>query len=159
MVMTDISLPDTTWRTSTQYFLPSHGDSKIQSIDRRTALLTRTRVNQQENVQVLRYEIGQFYQQHHDYFDKRQYQKDRKTLENIKNGEKNRLATVLWYLSTVEEGGHTIFPNSFNSTAVHSGDCSSATALKVAPIKGEVIIFYNLHADGSLDPYSLHGIY
>ena len=48
---------------------------------------------------------GQKYDAHHDYFNKDFYQKDVSTLEMIKYGEKNRLATVLWYLSTVTDGG------------------------------------------------------
>jgi prolyl 4-hydroxylase len=153
----DVDLPDTTWRTSTQYFLSSKGRPIVQSIDRRVASLTRTRVPQQEFVQVLRYNGGEFYSHHTDYFDKRFYQKDPQTLEMIENGEKNRFITVLWYLTTVEEGGHTIFPKSFNSVPINSSDCSSTTALKVAPVRGEVIIFYNLTPDGGIDPFSLHG--
>lgn len=65
----DRDKPDTTWRTSTQYFLPSASRPVIQAIDTRTALLTKTQVNQQEYVQVLRYLEGQKYDQHHDYFD------------------------------------------------------------------------------------------
>ena len=156
----DVDKPDTTWRTSTQYFLPSEGRPIVQAIDKRTAELTRTEVNQQEYVQVLRYLEGQKYDQHHDYFDARFYQKDLATLRNIKHGEKNRLATVLWYLSTVDSGGHTIFPlaNSNKLGPNHDfEDCSFANALLVQPVKGEVIIFYSLAADGSLDSTSLHG--
>lgn len=65
----DRDKPDTTWRTSTQYFLPSANRPTIQAIDTRTAMLTKTQVNQQEYVQVLRYMEGQKYDQHHDYFD------------------------------------------------------------------------------------------
>jgi len=156
----DLDKPDTTWRTSSQYFLPSDGRPIIQAIDKRTAALTKTRVSQQEYVQVLRYYEGQKYDQHHDYFDVRFYQKDPETLRNIQWGERNRLATVLWYLSTVENGGHTIFPLANGNKMGHNHDftdCSSPGSLLVQPIKGEVIIFYSLSADGGLDVTSLHG--
>ena len=156
----DVDKPDTTWRTSSQYFLPSDGRPIVQAIDKRTAKLTKTRVSQQEYVQVLRYNEGQKYDQHHDYFDARFYQKDPETLRNIQHGERNRLATVLWYLTTVESGGHTIFPLANGNKMGHNhdfADCSLPNALLVQPVKGEVIIFYSLSADGGLDPTSLHG--
>lgn len=65
------------------------------------------------------YEETQFYSQHHDYFDKRFYANDKHTMELIKNGEKNRFITVFWYLTTVEVGGHTIFPKSFGSSPLN----------------------------------------
>ena len=84
------------------------------------------------------------------------YQKDAGTLQLIENGRRNRLATVFWYLTTVKEGGETIFPR-YNA-GPHprdAGDCSRG--LKVKPEKGKVIIFYSLKANGEGDPYSLHG--
>lgn len=51
--------------------------------------------------QVLEYEIGQEYKAHFDYFFHK---------EGSDNGG-NRMATVLMYLATPEEGGETIFPN------------------------------------------------
>jgi len=67
-------------------------------------------IYQQEFVQVLRYLETQKYDQHHDYFDKRFYEKDKGVMDMLQNGEVNRFITVFWYLSTVQEGGHTIFP-------------------------------------------------
>jgi len=151
----DRDKPDTNWRTSTQYFLPSTEHELVQDIDYRVAKLTRTSTVQQEYVQVLRYEKGQKYDQHTDYFDPQFYQSDPKTLELIQDGEKNRLITVLWYLSTVEEGGHTVFPLAFGHKPANSSDCSKG--LLVPPVKKEVVVFYSLHADGSLDHSSLHG--
>ena len=155
----DVDKPDTTWRTSTQYFLPSNAHSKIVDIDYRVASLTNTRLEQQEFVQVLRYEKTQQYKHHNDYFDIELYQSDRGVLQMLNGGEMNRLITVFWYLNNVAKGGHTIFPlaNGGGAHATDSGDCDIPTALKVQPIKGEVIIFYSLHSDGSLDRSSLHG--
>jgi len=151
----DRDKPDSTWRTSTQYFLSSKGRPLVEEIDYRVAYMTKTSVLQQEFVQVLRYEKGQKYDHHTDYFDPRFYQSDPETLKTIKNGESNRLITVLWYLSTVTDGGHTVFPRAFGQTPANSSDCS--TGLLVAPKRGEVIVFYSLTADGGLDTFSLHG--
>lgn len=54
-----------------------------------------------EDIQVLRYEYGQKYEAHHDYFSDK---------VNIVRGG-HRLATVLMYLSDVGKGGETVFPN------------------------------------------------
>jgi prolyl 4-hydroxylase len=149
------------FRTSTQTFLSSAGRPAIEAIDTRSAMITRTSVYQQEFVQVLRYKKGQFYDQHYDYFDPADYKRDPSTLEMIRNGEKNRLSTVFWYLSTVNDGGHTIFPlangNIFNSYTHNYKNCNVQNSLKVPPRKGSAIIFYSLQADGSLDRTSLHG--
>lgn len=54
-----------------------------------------------EDIQVLRYEHGQKYDPHYDYFvDK----------VNIARGG-HRVATVLMYLTDVAKGGETVFPN------------------------------------------------
>ena len=36
-------------------------------------------------------------------------------------------------------------------------DCLSEAALKVRPVKGQVVVFYSLTPDGALDESSLHG--
>lgn len=55
-----------------------------------------------EAMQVLRYELGQKYEPHFDYF----HDKVNQQLGG------HRIATVLMYLSDVEKGGETVFPNS-----------------------------------------------
>ena len=52
-------------------------------------------------MQVLRYEHGQKYDAHFDYFHDK---------VNIVRGG-HRIATVLMYLSNVTRGGETVFPN------------------------------------------------
>jgi len=49
-----------------------------------------------------RYQIGQEYKAHHDYFDEQ-------TAKRL-GSPGNRIATALMYLSDVEEGGETYFP-------------------------------------------------
>ena len=63
-----------------------------------------------ESIQVLRYELGQKYEPHFDYFF---------DPVNTQQGG-HRYATVLMYLSDVEEGGETIFPNAEATAAQES---------------------------------------
>lgn len=74
----------------------------LQNIDKRVSLLSKVPTSHQELVQVLKYAHGQKYDAHHDYFDPKLYTKDKRTLNMIKHGKTNRMATVLWYLSDVE---------------------------------------------------------
>ena len=55
-----------------------------------------------EGLQVLHYQVSEKYEPHWDYFH---------DTENVKNGGQ-RVATMLMYLTDVEEGGETVFPNS-----------------------------------------------
>jgi len=101
--------------------------------------------------------IAPQYDAHHDYFDPALYNNDIHTLQNfIQYGRRNRMITVFWYLSDVEEGGETIFPR-YNGAPPPLSMANCEVGLKVKPAKGKVIIFYSLKADGGLDPLSLHG--
>jgi prolyl 4-hydroxylase len=152
----DKGRPATDFRTSETAFLTDRSAPEIVEIDRRTANLVRIPENHQEPPQVLRYVLNAKYDQHHDYFDPRLYQNDPQTLAMIDYGRKNRMATVLWYLSDVEAGGETVFPRMDGAPSVPN-DEACQTGLRVQPKKGSVIIFYSLRPDGSRDSLSAHG--
>lgn len=61
-----------------------------------------------EDIQVLRYEHGQKYDPHYDYFSDK---------VNIARGG-HRLATVLMYLTDVTNGGETVFPSAEVSSRI-----------------------------------------
>jgi prolyl 4-hydroxylase len=151
----DAGRPASDFRTSQTTFLDAGRDATLIDMDYRTASLVRLPRNHQESVQVLRYGVTERYVSHHDFFDPTLYQNDPETLELIQNGRRNRMLTVFWYLSTVEEGGETVFPRFHGLRETSAADCT--TGLKVRPERGKVIIFYNMHLDGTVDPMSLHG--
>jgi prolyl 4-hydroxylase len=99
-----------------------------------------------EDLQTLRYRIGEHYHTHHDYFDPKVF-----GAYNQADG-RNRFITVLFYLTDVEEGGETAFPMAGDPRPLRSySDCSRG--LRVRPQQGKAVIFYSLApaAGGSLE--------
>jgi prolyl 4-hydroxylase len=154
----DKGRPASDFRTSQSTFLSSSGKDTLQAIDDRTASLVRIPKSHQEYAQVLRYGYKEKYDTHHDYFEPSLYQNDARTLNLIGHGRRNRMATVFWYLTNVEQGGETVFPRLDKGPDVHSSiACEQQSGLRVKPERGKVIIFYNLTPEGKTDTYSLHG--
>ncbi|KAI3824259.1 hypothetical protein L1987_05710 [Smallanthus sonchifolius] len=142
---------DSRVRTSSGTFLARGFDETIQAIEKRIADFTFLPVENGEGLQVLHYEVGQKYEPHYDYF-----------LDpfNTKNGGQ-RMATVLMYLSDVEEGGETVFPSAKgNISAVpwwnELSECGK-DGLSVKPKMGDALLFWSMKPDASLDSSSLHG--
>lgn len=150
------------FRTSSQYFLPTRDDSRLEAIDARVMKLTRIPISHAEEIQVLRYNHMEHYSAHHDFFDPAAYKSDPAMLRTVEHGAKNRLATVFFYLNNVSAGGQTNFPRAATPEQPFGGrvprdffDCSRG--LSVYPQMGKVIIFYSMLPSGDLDDYSLHG--
>ena len=78
----------------------------------------------------MRYEAGEFYKPHHDYYN---------ACETW--GAGNRHFTFLIYLNAVEEGGETAFPR---------------LNLTIAPVAYAALIFNNCLDNGEPDERSLH---
>ncbi|CAL9054123.1 unnamed protein product [Musa banksii] len=82
-------------RTSSGMFLQKHQDEVIARIESRIAAWTfLPEAENGESIQVLRYQDGQKYEPHYDYF--------RDPKNQARGG--HRYATVLMYLSTVKKG-------------------------------------------------------
>ncbi|KAK1553558.1 hypothetical protein Q3G72_000403 [Acer saccharum] len=142
---------DSRVRTSSGMFLKRGQDKIISNIEKRIADFTFIPVEHGEGLQVLHYEVGQKYEPHFDYF-----------LDefNTKNGGQ-RIATVLMYLSDVEEGGETTFPAAkanFSSVPWWNelSECGKE-GLSIKPKMGDALLFWSMRPDATLDPSSLHG--
>ncbi|KAL5229832.1 hypothetical protein ABZP36_028608 [Zizania latifolia] len=138
--------------TSTGGSKDSRGQDKIiRTIEKRISDYTFVPVENGEGLQVLHYEVGQKYEPHFDYFHDE---------FNTKNGGQ-RIATLLMYLSDVEEGGETVFPtaNSNSSSSPFYNELSECAkkGLSVKPKKGDALLFWSMRPDGTLDRSSLHG--
>ncbi|CAN6305224.1 unnamed protein product [Urochloa humidicola] len=82
-------------------FLEKKQDEVITRIEERISAWTFLPAENGESIQILHYQNGEKYEPHYDYF-------------HDKNNQArwgHRIATVLVYLSNVENGGETIFPN------------------------------------------------
>ena len=114
------------YRTSDNIFLPPSSDPVLQSISERVSRLVNIPVENQEDVQILRYRKGKYYKPHYDACldSSANCKQDRRT-------RGVRLSTALAYLSTTE-GGETGFSN---------------LGTQFKPKKGTLIVFEPVYKD------------
>lgn len=122
-------------RTSYGAFLNEH--PILSKIEERIAMWTQLPVNHGENFYFLRYEESQEYKPHYDFFDPA-----KAGMQQFIGDSGNRLATVLLYLGTPEEGGGTVFPRA---------------DITVPAVRGSAVLFYSMTPDNAIDRESLHG--
>ena len=146
-------------RTSSGGWVSGEDSEVMANIERRVAAWTMLPRNRGETTQVMRYEAGQEYAAHDDYFHDE---------VNVKNGGQ-RAATVLMYLSDVEEGGETVFPRGTplggaapeKSGVTQGNACERAlrgdpNVLAVKPRRGDALLFFNVHLNGEVDERARH---
>eukprot|EP00252_Welwitschia_mirabilis_P015408 TRINITY_DN3387_c0_g1_i2.p1 TRINITY_DN3387_c0_g1~~TRINITY_DN3387_c0_g1_i2.p1 ORF type:complete len:318 (+),score=42.21 TRINITY_DN3387_c0_g1_i2:155-1108(+) len=140
-------------RTSSGTFIAKGKDEIISRIESKIAAWTFLPKENGEDIQVLRYEEGQKYEPHYDYFQDK---------FNIARGG-HRIATVLMYLTDVGKGGETVFPTAEEDRRyrmqVNKNDLSDCAKKGVAvkPKKGDALLFFSLTPSAIPDPRSLHG--
>ncbi|GAV63367.1 Hpt domain-containing protein/2OG-FeII_Oxy_3 domain-containing protein [Cephalotus follicularis] len=139
-------------RTSSGMFIPKGKDPIVVGIEDKISTWTFLPKENGEDIQVLRYEPGQKYEPHFDYFvDK----------VNIARGG-HRVATVLLYLTDVAKGGETVFPSAEVSTrrkvSATNSDLSECgrKGVAVKPRRGDALLFFSLHPNALPDQSSLH---
>ena len=162
-------------RTSTQTTLgngPARPSASTAEIEQRAARLLRTTINNGESLSVVSYKPGQRYNTHMDYFDVGQNGRMAPEVARVTaNGDRNRLATLVWTLQAPMAGGETHLPMSgtepssldtpldmnddFYKEAFYSM-CTNTKGVSVKPRVGRSTFFYNLRPDGAVDPFSIH---
>jgi prolyl 4-hydroxylase len=124
------------YRTSRGAMLERGETELIRKIDMRLAALADWPVERGEGLQVVRYETGNEYRPHYDWFDPSS-PGPRKHLEC--GGQ--RVGTFVLYLTDVAQGGGTSFPG---------------LGLEIQPRKGSAVFFANTDAFGTPDRDTLH---
>lgn len=139
-------------RTSYGMFIKRFQDPVVESIERRISMATRLPVSHQEEIQVLRYTKGQKYSAHYD-----------SAYGSDGPGPHERLATFYMYLSDVEEGGETAFPQGSVWTDPKMGQKADPTFSACAkgnvaakPKAGDAVLFYSFFPNKTMDPASMH---
>lgn len=123
-------------RTSRGAMLQRGESELVARIEARLAAVTRWPAENGEGMQLLQYGKGNEYRPHYDWFDASR-PGPRKHLE--RGGQ--RVATIIMYLSDVEQGGGTSFPN---------------VGLQVQPKKGSAVFFANTDVYRMPDQQTLH---
>lgn len=119
-------------RTSTQMWCNSDeclGDRLIDGVHQRIINLTGVPKSHAEHFQLVQYDVGQFYQVHHD------QNSAPDTLAGV------RLSTFFLHVQTPEMGGATVFPD---------------LGIKVEPVAGLALWWPNVHDDLGTDFRTRH---
>ncbi|KAL1123070.1 hypothetical protein AAG570_002158 [Ranatra chinensis] len=123
------------YRISKSAWLKEEEDPVVAAVSQRVEDMTSLTTSTAEELQVVNYGIGGHYEPHFD-FARREEKNAFKSL-----GTGNRIATVLFYMSDVPQGGATVFPS------LH---------LALWPEKGTAAFWHNLHSSGEGDYDTRH---
>ncbi|MCJ2181161.1 2OG-Fe(II) oxygenase [Novosphingobium sp. 1949] len=124
-------------RTRTSYSSDIDPDDRlVRRLDARLCALTGIAASRSEALQGQRYERGQFFQEHCDWFDTQAAYWPR---ERRCGGQRSWTAMI--YLNAVDEGGTTDF---------------TRLALSVTPWTGGLLLWNNALPDGRPNPYTMH---
>ena len=124
------------YRTSKTMFFQRQENQTIIDIENRIKNVTGFEIETGEALQLVKYDVGEYYKPHYDYFD----QAFKGNVIHAQNGGQ-RMMTVLMYLNDVESGGQTGFPE---------------LGIQITPKKGRAIFWWNCFTDATIDPMTLH---
>jgi prolyl 4-hydroxylase len=125
------------FRSSQGMFLKRGENALVELIEQRLATLAQWPVEHAEGLQILHYQAGGQYRPHFDFFPP----ESPPSPLSLRNGGQ-RVATLIVYLNTVQDGGETFFPK---------------LNLKIKPVQGQALYFAYTNADNELDRMTLHG--
>ncbi|AWO99995.1 putative prolyl 4-hydroxylase subunit alpha-2 isoform 2 [Scophthalmus maximus] len=121
------------YRVSKSAWLEGEDDPVVDRVNLRIQDITGLTVDTAELLQVANYGVGGQYEPHYDF--------SRRPFDTNLQVDGNRLATFLNYMSDVEAGGATVFP-----------DFGAA----IRPRKGTAVFWYNLFKSGEGDYRTRH---
>ncbi|XP_063822673.1 prolyl 4-hydroxylase subunit alpha-1-like [Ostrinia nubilalis] len=121
------------YRISKSAWLRDEESAVIERVSQRVADMTGLSMETAEDLQVVNYGIGGHYEPHYDFA--------RKQENAFKKFSGNRIATVLFYMSDVAQGGATVF---------------TKLGLSLFPEKGAAAFWLNLHPSGEGDLATRH---
>lgn len=101
-------------RTSSGMSFTVGENSVIRHIEDKISRLTGYPLENGEGIQIMRYQVGQEYKPHYDYFDPNEPGLAAQT-------KNNRVCTFLMYLNTPKAGGATVFPDAGIQAAARQG--------------------------------------
>lgn len=135
-ITTQETEPDKYFRTSSTCYLSRTENPLIAKIDHRIADTIGIHPAYSEEIQIQRYEVGQEFKAHNDYFtpNTKEWDKYCSTLGN-------RTWTFMVYLNETTKGGGTEF---------------TELGQTFFPKRGTALVWNNLHADGTTNPYTKH---
>ncbi|XP_013187300.1 prolyl 4-hydroxylase subunit alpha-1 [Amyelois transitella] len=126
-------LVEASYRISKSAWLRDEEAPAVATVSQRVADMTGLSMASAEDLQVVNYGIGGHYEPHFDFA-----RKFEKAFERFSG---NRIATVLFYMSEVAQGGATVF---------------TRLGLSVFPRKGAALYWLNLHPSGQGDISTRH---
>ncbi|XP_050664929.1 prolyl 4-hydroxylase subunit alpha-1-like isoform X10 [Leptidea sinapis] len=121
------------FRISKYGALSDKASPTVARVSRRVSAFTNFDMSSAEPLQVVNYGIGGHYTPHYDYY--------RPNEESITDEDGDRIATVLFYMSDVAQGGATVFLD---------------IGVSVFPVKGAALVWMNLHRSGEGDLATRH---
>ncbi|VVC95605.1 unnamed protein product [Leptidea sinapis] len=121
------------FRISKYGALSDKASPTVAQVSRRVSAFTNFDMSSAEPLQVVNYGIGGHYTPHYDYY--------RPNEESITDEDGDRIATVLFYMSDVAQGGATVFLD---------------IGVSVFPVKGAALVWMNLHRSGEGDLATRH---
>lgn len=127
---------DKGYRTSTTCELSRISEEIVEKVDEKIAKAIGIQLSYSESIQAQRYEVGQQFKQHTDYF-----QPGTSEYDTYAKNLGNRTWTFMVYLNDVERGGGTRFV---------------AIDHTIQPKKGMAVLWNNLNPDGTTNPFTLH---
>ncbi|XP_024082714.1 prolyl 4-hydroxylase subunit alpha-2 isoform X2 [Cimex lectularius] len=130
-------LETASYRISKSAWLKDNDDEVIARVSKRVEDMTGLTTATAEELQVVNYGIGGHYEPHFDFARKDEEPNAFKSL-----GTGNRIATVLFYMSSVAQGGATVFPR---------------LRVSLWPEKGTAAVWFNLLRNGEGDYDTKHG--